>query len=497
MSKVNIKVYFSDFFEVLPETLEEYGAFNVSLVADLPVFIDPFLLFTSDKPAYQALHEEIIRYLRFLRDESIRGGVPPELVSTWFRFSEVKETWLGFSKIGNQGRGLGSGFANALNRNLSTIFRDFGDSNVTKGHHLEKLSLIGSGVGRDNISDFTTNLIKGFLLDYTESFALQHLRDDQRREMSVHKVRFDYDRKVWCPKTYQLPFQYADFVVLTPRDILTRDETWINRSDLSTRIASIAQSLPDGPLRVSLNQYLESRLWPVKDETRSEREARKRKAYRDAIDRFPEIIDYYIRDREDHGDDAQSDSQSKVVETEHELIERVRARVIPALQKLGFFDVGRDTLEECRARVAYLKRFIESQGGYDLLYDEKRQPLKAEYRIQLLFRLPWFASISDVNREVNNGRGAVDYTVSRGAADKSLVEFKLASNRNLRRNLENQVAVYKVANDTKKAMTVIVYYTAIEGEKARAILADLGVATSEDFVLIDARSDNKPSASTV
>ena len=63
-------VYFSNFFRVSPATIEKYGAFNISLVADLPLFIDPFLLFNSKKPEYQALHDRIIDYLRFLRDKA-------------------------------------------------------------------------------------------------------------------------------------------------------------------------------------------------------------------------------------------------------------------------------------------------------------------------------------------------------------------------------------------------------------------------------------------
>ena len=43
----NIKVYFSDFFEVDEDIIEEYGAINISLINDLPLFIDPFLLFTK------------------------------------------------------------------------------------------------------------------------------------------------------------------------------------------------------------------------------------------------------------------------------------------------------------------------------------------------------------------------------------------------------------------------------------------------------------------
>src|SRR5215467_4103027 len=50
-----------------------------SLLGSAEVFIDPFLLFNSKKPEYQALHAEIIRYVKFLRDKTLacevnRGG---------------------------------------------------------------------------------------------------------------------------------------------------------------------------------------------------------------------------------------------------------------------------------------------------------------------------------------------------------------------------------------------------------------------------------------
>ena len=48
-----MKVYFSDIFNVNTSAIEEYGAFNISLINDLPLFIDPFLLFNSKKQEYQ------------------------------------------------------------------------------------------------------------------------------------------------------------------------------------------------------------------------------------------------------------------------------------------------------------------------------------------------------------------------------------------------------------------------------------------------------------
>ena len=84
------------------------------------------------------------------------------------------------------------------------------------------------------------------------------------------------------------------------------------------------------------------------------------------------------------------------------------------------------------------------------------QPIKREEDLQIIYRLTWFASDFDVNRETNNGRGPVDYAISKGSADKTLIEFKLASNSKLKQNLAKQVEVYEEANKTKKSIKAII-----------------------------------------
>ena len=103
----------------------------------------------------------------------------------------------------------------------------------------------------------------------------------------------------------------------------------------------------------------------------------------------------------------------------------------------------------------------------------------------------------DVNREVNNGRGSVDYKVSYGAKNSVLVEFKLASNSKLKQNLAKQVEVYKAASNSARAIKVIMFFSEAEEKRVIDILNELALAGNEDIVLIDARSDNKPSASNV
>src|SRR5262249_41160712 len=101
-----MKLYFTDFFEVSRSDLRKHGAFNVSLLADLPLFIDPFLLFNSKKAEYKELHQRIIDYLLFLKKKSNAASLDKGLIKTLYTFREVKQTWLGFSKVGNDGRGL-------------------------------------------------------------------------------------------------------------------------------------------------------------------------------------------------------------------------------------------------------------------------------------------------------------------------------------------------------------------------------------------------------
>jgi hypothetical protein len=171
----SVATFFNEHFDVAEEELEAFGAFNISLVNDLPLFIDPFLLFHSENPEYQQLHDEIIKYLIFLRDRASHESINDDLLKAWYCFPEIKQNWLGFSVVGNSGSGLGIRFARALHANLGRIFGDFGKEKITSGSHLEKVCLFSSGVGRDNISDFTTNLILDYVCRYTERCSDHHI----------------------------------------------------------------------------------------------------------------------------------------------------------------------------------------------------------------------------------------------------------------------------------------------------------------------------------
>ncbi|MGH2973245.1 MAG: hypothetical protein ACRDLL_00030 [Solirubrobacterales bacterium] len=490
-------LYFSQRFDVEPELLVEHGAFNISVASDLPLFVDPFLLFNSEKDDYQELHREILRYLGFLRDKAL-PDLEEGLIDDWYRFKEVRQNWLGFTVFGNEGAGLGTEFAFSLHEALSDILSGFGEETITQGSHLEKLCLIKPGVGKDNISDFTTNLIKSYLLDYTEAFAREHLREEHCETFQVARAAFNYETQTWATKPYYLPrldepagkVGQKDYVLLTPFDMLTRDETWISHSDMIANFYLLPEALPNEQQREQVNRYLRDQLG-----RRPSAKERVEAALR-TVQQFPELLDYYIRLKEDSGDQAEAVSTARVEDTEQVLVRQVSRAIGDLEERTAFYELPWSTYKECLERVHFFKSYIEDNDGYKLLNRGDGEAFSKEAEVHLAFGLVWCKTELDVNREPNNGRGPVDFKASYGSSAKSLIEFKLASNTRLKQNLEKQVKIYERANGTRSSVKVIVYYTSAQEARVNRILKELKLEEEESVVVIDARGDNKPSAST-
>jgi|GEM_PF-122388 len=479
-----MKIYFSDFFNVAPELLEEYGAFNISLINDLPLFIDPFLLFNSEKPEYRTLHDGIIRYVAFLREQSVnrQGRLPKGLLLNWYKFKEVRQNWLGYSKVGNRGSALGAKFAASLNKSLYTLFPTFGEDEtdrISASSHLEKVCLVSDGVGRDNISDFTTNLIKEYLLEYTQMFAVENIEPQYRRRRKIERVRFNYSTKSWMSVAYDLPHLRGDYVLLTPKDLLSKDEMWINRDDLYEQYEDIALALPNSELRDLVNEYFRSVL-PLNAKKEEKRDAIKR-----VVQRYPEVLEYYIQRKEEAGAEAVASSAEQVIETETLFVEQVRQFVETYLADTSFYtDLGY-TVEATRTRALFLKNVIETSEGYKVLYVGNK-PLERESDLQVLQQLIWYAEQPTMFPSYH-GNGTVN------GKEKSPIEFKLASNNHLGKVLHDYAKARTQPTQVKILVRVIFYFSAQEGQKTKAYLQEFGLENDPNVILIDATARGKKS----
>lgn len=62
-------------------------------------------------------------------------------------------------------------------------------------------------------------------------------------------------------RKYDLPFTDGDFVILTPTDLLTKDDTWINQSDMLRSFDHVSPNVVgNDQLRADVTNYLRMRL---------------------------------------------------------------------------------------------------------------------------------------------------------------------------------------------------------------------------------------------
>jgi hypothetical protein len=158
----------SEFYQ-LGMSQDELDFVDVDLIGDDPLFVDPFLLRTEQNEWAQEcvllVQDFFVNLLSALRD-----GPQARVEQLLRELGEPNETHLGYSGYIAQGRGLGQGLgaqvgdALAKSRALeSGVLQD-----------LEDTVLMVPGIGRDMISDLTTNVIRGPLVEYTQDVAAAH-----------------------------------------------------------------------------------------------------------------------------------------------------------------------------------------------------------------------------------------------------------------------------------------------------------------------------------
>ena len=153
----------NDFYK-LPFTQAEVEFAIPFLDEDIPLYLDPFLLWKSPSQQDNSLHISIMNsfnYLGsiFLKDEKTAVQILKEI-------SECDEVGLGNSKT-KHGKRIGDKMAKTI---LST-FKNIPQIKRQGFTHLEELQLLIKNFSRDRVSDISCNFIKSFLLNNSRSSA--------------------------------------------------------------------------------------------------------------------------------------------------------------------------------------------------------------------------------------------------------------------------------------------------------------------------------------
>jgi hypothetical protein len=190
---------------------------------DLPLYLDPFLLWKSDRPEYQTLHAALLGFVEQVRRHVIDGrtiGAKALLAEV----SEPVELGLGYAAGTKRGSALGRGTISAI----TEMIRQIPQLQATGLNHMEILALLVPGIAEDRISDLTASVIKGWIAQFTERRCKDHGIPTRKYRLTG----WDADRLDWRPIDSRLPFSPIDGspVLLAPLDLLRR-LPWINYGD--------------------------------------------------------------------------------------------------------------------------------------------------------------------------------------------------------------------------------------------------------------------------
>lgn len=214
---------------------------------DIPLYVDPFLLWKSPSQQDQALHTAVtnsFNHLNFL----MKRGKDVEARETLIAASECAEVGLGFSK-----KRRGSRIGRAKAEEILSLFSQVAPYSENGFTHFEEIQLYVRDISKDRVSDICCSFLKSFLIDYTTQAC--HELGVPLNEVQVPTVydyrqnRFVFDETAWLPVNPET----ASPILLVPRRWL-RFCPWINFDEYFTDYCPLddvfGSGEPQDPARV-------------------------------------------------------------------------------------------------------------------------------------------------------------------------------------------------------------------------------------------------------
>lgn len=226
------------------------------LQEDIPLYIDPFLLWVSEDPAYRELHERLIGFFRVVANKVHNGDVSgaAQLLAGC---EEQRALGLGYASGSKRGSNVGP----KLIAEILRVHRDVPQLLNGQIRHMEELQLVVSGIAEDRVSDTSAAVLKDFFIHYSAQKATSH--GIPTRPARLGSV-YDSSRQMWAPAPeVALPYNPADNspILLAPLNLLRR-LPWINYPDYY-RSGYTARVLPPDRSRVQVAKQavLEFNAW--------------------------------------------------------------------------------------------------------------------------------------------------------------------------------------------------------------------------------------------
>ena len=426
---------FSEHFGIERSEVDDW--FDPHLSIDTKLFIDPLLLLTAGG-VWAGAHDELIAHFvhcyKLVAKSNGKNSLSAKAARRLLTFPEPAELGLGYTAAGTRGSGSGDSMAARMADGIAVAI----NAGLSEPEHIEEIGILNAGIGADRISDAAANVLKGRLISYTQRVARRHnlLLEPHR----VRHTRVTLEVARWHDEIVDLPTNPVSGrpIILVPEFLLNRLPT-LNAEDWfdSHFNEDIRQSL-NLPVGQAVNKagIVE---WARRHPDRVRDWAREQTSRRD-------LIGY------DFGADplgvVQWDQEPSRFAAEHPL----PARTV-------------STHEDLRALMGQVieqfEHFVEHQRGWSLLWNDDGTE-KPEASVQLVFlgvAQPYLRYFNvELDREVELGRGPVDFKASSGTVARLIIEVKKLQNGKFWNGLRLQLPSYMESDEATHGWFIAVQY---------------------------------------
>lgn len=465
-------MFLSDYLDI-DEYFDDNGIFDPIMETDSYFFINIQRLKKAETPEFRVSYERINEFFRKIikllnkASKKSKDDTFYKQALKLFDFPESKGVngiCLGFSEGES-----GSAFGPILSKQVIDTAYDIVKAGVEDPEFFQLLPLFQDNVGPDRLSDMIATIILPDIQQYTKKIFT---------EIQVNADT--YPDKEFKDGYLVNPYKSCE-MLLVPVEILHKLPVAKSWEDIESVVSE------NNTIRALMNERVaeEWKQWSVSNRKYYLRETMFKKA-----DVCKQMIEDYDKE------------ELSKCNPENQ-IDYLLERICRGIEKLGitwksYSDIKSiDSLKASMEILDYFKNWVENnKGWYNIQEANSRNREKIAQRTIHLSGLSYIrANNLDMSCEPDEGRGPVDFKVSRGQ-DITIIEVKLSSNPDYLHGYEKQIEEYGKAENTDKMVYVLIDLGNPGRVKTIQKLYDESVAQGEKtpkVLIIDAR--RKDSAS--
>ena len=421
----------TDYYKIDKKFFNKFGALDIILDKDSLFFIDPLLVrnnrikeFSNAKEKINSHFSNIITIIKHYIEN--KNPIFFEEADELLTFKETTGSCLGYSKSTTNGNAIG----NNIRKQILYTLIDLINAGETDPIIFDLIGLFQGGVGCDRISDLITFILEDNILEYSHN-VFSNFPQIKKEQIKGGK--------------YLLPINKFNNkpILLIPKQIL--------------KPLPIALDFYDIDMVCQENDRVRSTINNIVSNTLKNRKKMTKEEIREFFLNSKEFRDILINSYKEASNktyDFSSDPLGEIIwyDVAKEYINKF------PLNLFNFISNNKNVQSIAKEVCKHFKFLIENNGLWKLLYDDNSKP-KREEAAQLLF----FGIASniceqnniDLSKETNNGRGPVDFKLSKGQKEKILIETKLSTNKNLIHGFRKQLPTYMRQEKTKNSILLI------------------------------------------